>query len=147
MWWYFTSKAEKYTLCICVSLYHCGTPKSSNDRQHEWPIPSQSTCAFPCFPRVDDYNDDVSHFLSVVDAAGKPKPGILKGQRTLVGDYDECTQISQTITADHVIEGLFCRLDVNFTSLAKAVVTVPHTVFSLSGFCLLHSLLDSMLFE
>ena len=61
----------------------------------------------------------------MLDAAGKPKPGILKGQRTLVGDYDECKEIAETITASHVIEGQFCRLDVktNFTGLGEAAVS------------------------
>ncbi|KAK7092626.1 hypothetical protein V1264_008346 [Littorina saxatilis] len=60
--------------------------------------------------------------LKMLDAAGKIKPGILKGQKVLVGDYDECMEISPVITGQHLIDGNFCKLDVNtnFTGLGPA---------------------------
>ena len=67
-------------------------------------------CLF--FPWDNNYVVGMLYFVSVIDAAGKPKPGILKGQTILVGDFDECKEISQTIAPDHVIEGQYCRMDV-----------------------------------
>ncbi|XP_025084471.1 O-acyltransferase like protein-like isoform X1 [Pomacea canaliculata] len=56
--------------------------------------------------------------LQMIDAMGKPQAGILLGEKTLVGQYDECRGISQKMN-DGVIEGLFCTLQVkmDFSSL------------------------------
>ncbi|PVD35697.1 hypothetical protein C0Q70_02660 [Pomacea canaliculata] len=71
--------------------------------------------------------------LQMIDAMGKPQAGILLGEKTLVGQYDECRGISQKMN-DGVIEGLFCTLQVkmDFSSLGAQLALlgqVLSTVF------------------
>ncbi|KAK7096532.1 nose resistant to fluoxetine protein 6-like isoform X2 [Littorina saxatilis] len=56
--------------------------------------------------------------LQMLDAMGKPVSGILTGQLTFVGDYDECVSISHT-NKSHTIQGQFCSL----TLQAPAIMT------------------------
>ncbi|KAK7482994.1 hypothetical protein BaRGS_00025771, partial [Batillaria attramentaria] len=62
--------------------------------------------------------------LQMLDASGKPRAGLLKGQRTFVGDYDECMEIVGQPSPGHVVKGHYCGLAVsaNFTALGLAAV-------------------------
>ncbi|XP_025084499.1 uncharacterized protein LOC112558312 [Pomacea canaliculata] len=71
--------------------------------------------------------------LKMIDAMGKPQAGILLGEKTLVGQYDECRGISQKVN-DGVIEGLFCTLQVKMDFSGRggqlaAVTQVLSTVY------------------
>lgn len=65
-------------------------------------------------------------FSLVLDAMGKPQAGMLKGQKTFAGQYDECREISHEMQSGHVIQGQFCTPQVmlDFSSLGELAVRV-----------------------
>lgn len=73
-----------------------------------------------CLVDLKAYQESLSKMeswaLQMLDSSGKLKPGLLKGQRVLVGDYDQCRLISQQISSNHTIRGQFCRLGVKINT-------------------------------
>lgn len=52
---------------------------------------------------------------------GKPQSGVLKGQKTFVGQYDECREVSHETQNGHVIQGQLCtpQVQMNFSSFGE----------------------------
>ena len=69
--------------------------------------------------------------VPVLDATGKLQAGLLTGQTTLFGDYDECLDISH-VNGSHTIQGQFCSVTMAIPEfMVSLFVVVCDVVFLL----------------
>ncbi|PVD35694.1 hypothetical protein C0Q70_02657 [Pomacea canaliculata] len=78
-----------------------------------------------CLSDIEEFQNGLNRLdtwtIEMLDAMGKPQAGMLKGQKTFAGQYDECREISYEMQSGHVIQGQFCTPQVmlDFSSLGE----------------------------